>query len=452
MNNTIEVLKFGGTSVGNPTAIKQTSEIVSALDARAVIVVSAFCGVTNKLSDICRLLTNQRYDKAIHLFNEIYELHIVYSNAMKLQQCNPFLNEIREYLLQLVSAVRTLNEISDKTKDAILSCGELMSSRIVAEYYNSNIGNTVWLDSRGVINTNSEFTNAEVDYKKSKVVCESVIPELFAKGNKYIVCGGFIGSDSEGFTTTIGRGGSDHSAAIIAMGINANVLKIYTDVTGIKTTDPRLISTARTIKSLGYDEAFELAESGAKVLHPKTILPALQAGIPVYVLNTNEPNSSGTLITKNLTQTGFATAIAVKNSLMNISILPQKTDNGILERITQIIKNFHIEIEALTFTKNNLCISLQDNLFVIELIEELEKFGEITVSNSATALTIVGFNIGSDNGLIADIFSLFDEHETKTINHYIGKNSIKILVPSESSLSTLELLHSEIILKNVNFE
>jgi aspartate kinase len=452
MNNTIEVLKFGGTSVGNPTAIKQTSEIVSALDAKAVIVVSAFCGVTNKLSDICRLLTNQRYDKAINLFNEIYELHLDYSNAMNLQQCIPFLKEIREYLLQLVSAVRTLNEISDKTKDAILSCGELMSSRIIAEYYNCSIGNTIWLDSRRVINTNSEFTNAEVDYKKSKAVCESVIPELFAKGNKFIVCGGFIGSDSEGFTTTIGRGGSDHSAAIIAMGINAIVLKIYTDVTGIKTTDPRLIPTARTIKSLGYDEAFELAESGAKVLHPKTILPALQAGIPVYVLNTNEPNSNGTLITNNLTQTGFATAIAVKNSLMNISILLQKNDNGILERITQIIKNFHIEIEALTFTKNNLCISLQNNLFVIELIEELEKFGEITVSNSATALTIVGFNIGLDNGLIADVFSLFDEHETKTINHYIGKNCIKILVPSESSLSTLELLHSEIILKNVNFE
>ncbi|MEI6089764.1 MAG: aspartate kinase [bacterium] len=452
MKNEIEVLKFGGTSVGTPSAIKQTSEIVSALDTRAVIVVSAFCGVTDKLSEICRLLTNQRYDKAIKLSNEIFELHSEYSISMGVVQCIPFLKEILDYQLHLVSAVKTLNEISDKTKDSILSCGELMSSKIIAEYYNSIIGNTVWLDSREIIKTNSEYTNAEVDYDKSKALCDNVISELFSKDTKYIVCGGFIGSDSDGFTTTIGRGGSDHTAAIIAMGINANILKIYTDVTGIKTTDPRLIPTARTIKSLSYDEAFELAESGAKVLHPKTILPALKAGIAVHVLNTNEPDAGGTVITTNLSQTGFASAIAVKNTLINISLIPQKTNSGILKRAIELIDNYNIEMEALSYTKNSLSITLQKNLFVNELIEEFERFGELIVSDSATALTIVGCYIWSGNGLIAEIFALLDKHHTNVINHYISKNSIKLLVPTESSLSTLELLHNEIILKNVNFE
>lgn len=452
MNNSIEVLKFGGTSVGTPEAIKKTSGIVSALNTNAVIVVSAFCSVTDKLSEICRLLTNQRYEKAINLYNAIYDLHTEFSISMGVAQCIPFLKNILEHQLQLVDAVKTLNEISDKTKDAILSCGELMSSKIIAEYYNSSIGNTIWLDSREIIKTNSEYMNTEVDYAKSKVLCGNVITELFSKDNKFIVCGGFIGSDSEGFTTTIGRGGSDHSAAVIAMGINANILKIYTDVTGIKTTDPRLIPSARTIGYLRYDEAFELAESGAKVLHPKTILPALKAGIPVHVLNTNEPEAKGTVITTNSTQSGIASAIAVKNSLINISLIPQKTDTGILKKATDVIESYNIEIEALSYTKNNLSLSLHKNLFMNELIEELEHFGELVVSDSATALTIVGYKIGADNDLIAKIFALFDKYNTKLINHYINKNSIKILVPTESSLSTLELLHNEIILKNVNFE
>jgi aspartate kinase len=327
-----------------------------------------------------------------------------------------------------------------------------MSSKIIADYFNSKIGNSVWLDSRKIIRTNSNFTNAEVDYTSSKILCGKIVTDLLSENNKFIVCGGFIGSDSEGFTTTIGRGGSDHSAAIVAMGINAKVLKIYTDVTGIKTTDPRLIPNARTIKYLRYDEAYELAESGAKVLHPKTILPALQAGIPVFVLNTNEPDEMGTIITTNLTQTGFASAIAVKNTLSHISVSPKKTNNDILKNVSHIINNYQIEIEALSYTKNSLNLTLHKNLFINELIEELEAYGELKISDSVTALTIVGFSIGENNALVSEIFDLLDKHEIIPIKYYINRNSIKILVPSEISLSTLELLHNAIILKNVNFE
>ncbi len=452
MNNTIEVLKFGGTSVGSKESIKQTCDIVSALETQAVVVVSAFCGITNKLSDICRLLTNQRYEKALLLFSEIFDIHFEMIESLDLPQCKPFLQEVYDYQMQLVDAVKILNEISAKTMDAILSCGELMSSKIIAEYYNCNVGNTIWLDSRKIIATNSEYTDAEVDYGKSKILCESVFPKIYSQSTKFVVCGGFIGADNEGFTTTIGRGGSDHSAAVIAMGIKADVLKVYTDVTGIKTTDPKLIPSAITIESLSYDEAFELAESGAKVLHPNTILPALNADIPVCVLNTNEPFKPGTAIITNSARSGSASAIAIKDTLINISLNLHKDDNSILSLTYKIIADYNIKVEALLYTKNNFTITLQKNLFVNELVELLERFGELSITDSVTALTIVGEKMGENNDIISNLFALFDSHNIKAIKHYINKNSIKIIVPTETSISILQLLHNEIVLKNVNFE
>ncbi|MFM7894481.1 MAG: aspartate kinase, partial [Flavobacterium sp.] len=282
------VLKFGGTSVANAQNIKLVIEIVAkkAQNDRLAVVVSAFSGVTDLLLKTSNeaALKNESY---LTTLEEIKQKHFeTITNLVAKKNQNDLLvtitNEIKQ-LKTLLDGCFLIGELSPRTSDAIVSFGELLSSQIIAVALQEKVSDAIFKDSRELLKTNSNFGKATINLK----LTNSLISNYFNSFKQSVVLlPGFIASDEKGNTTTLGRGGSDFTAAILANGCKATSLEIWTDVSGMFTANPKLVKQAKPIESISYHEAMELSHFGAKVLYPPTIQPVLNASIPIWIKNT----------------------------------------------------------------------------------------------------------------------------------------------------------------------
>ncbi|NSW94718.1 MAG: aspartate kinase, partial [Bacteroidales bacterium] len=289
----MKVLKFGGSSVGNPERIRGVRKIVESESSDCIVVVSAFEGITDKLKKTSELAAegNTEY---LNLFNEIVSLHESYVQILIEQNGrNEVLSHFRNIFNETADTLRgifLLRELSRKASDKVLSTGERASSFIISRYF----GKGLLLDAREFIRTDDNFGNANVDFD----ITHTLIKEKFYTDEKIIIVPGFIGSTPNNETTTLGRGGSDYTAAIIASVLEAESLEIWTDTDGFMTADPRKVDKAYAIDSLTYSEAIELSHFGAKVIYTPTLRPVYRKKIPVHVKNSFDPSKKGTLISE----------------------------------------------------------------------------------------------------------------------------------------------------------
>ncbi|HZJ14867.1 MAG TPA: aspartate kinase, partial [Chthoniobacteraceae bacterium] len=318
-------MKFGGTSVEDAKAIHRAGEIVKGRQVdRPVVVVSAMARITDQLLSMARAAGAGDRKTALKLSRALRERH--YETAGELlgtalfTQFHGELGSDFDALDELIRGISAVGELTPRTTDQVASFGEVLSSKIVAAAFSAQGLASSLVDSRECIVTDANYMRAAPLLEETNENLKAAVQPLLDQG-RIPVMGGFIGANKAGVTTTIGRGGSDFSAAIVGAGLNAERIEIWTDVDGMLTTDPRICPDARRIKVISFDEAAELAYFGAKVLHPATVLPAIQKNIPVFVLNSRNPGCDGTKITARAPQSrNIFKAIAVKKRITIVDV------------------------------------------------------------------------------------------------------------------------------------
>src|SRR5579875_649215 len=393
------VLKFGGTSVGSAERIRNLFNIVSAIiDQRPIVVVSAFNGVTDHLIALAMNAMQGKLD-----LTWIRERHFKEIEKLNLESelIESELNELETAL----KGIMYLKEVNPKILDLVMSFGERISAKIVAEYFNQQGINAKALNAYDIgLLTDSNFGNAEVLEESYKL-----LQDYFYSYSDFIpIVTGFIAKDAKGNITTLGRGGSDYTATILGAAVDAEEVQIWTDVDGVMTADPKICPTARTVEALTYEEAYELAYFGAKVLHPKTILPVKKKGIPVRILNTFNPKAKGTLITSRVARPNKVAAIACKKkvNILNIHTPKMFLAYGYLYRIFEIFNRHKISVDLISTSEVNVSLTTEDKYDIDELKKDLKEIAELEVFNSRATVSIVGQGINMEPNIAGRTFSV----------------------------------------------
>lgn len=427
----MKVLKFGGTSVGSAENIQRVKEILMGQDDDVIVVVSALGGITDKILSAAKMaaigtgyfqaelteINTRHYETIEKLFAEDMQADIKAKTAALLEE-----------LERIIHGVSLIGELTPKTLDKISGFGERLSSLIISEY----ISESKWFDSSKLIRTNSDFGKAIVDFS----VTNPLIQEAFASFKGIAIIPGFIASNEAGDYTTLGRGGSDYTGAIMAAAIDAASLEIWTDVNGFMTADPRVISKAYTIKTLSYSEAMELSHFGAKVIYPPTILPVYKKGIPVHIKNTMEPAAEGTLITdsklngKDLPIKGISSISNI--TLITIQGLGMVGVTGISARLFGALarQNVNVILISQASSENSISFAIDSSSsakaetairqeFDREI--QLDQINKITIEDNLAIVAIVGENMKHATGVAGKLFNT------------IGKNGINIIAIAQGA-------------------
>jgi len=403
-------MKFGGTSVADPDAINRLIGIVRQQQAKRrsapVVVVSALSGVTDKLVAIAQLAEDGASDKAAAEVQALLERHLSVAAAVTSASRAAALAEVRreiEELNGLVHALSVLREVSPRSRDAVHAVGEVVSSRIVAAAFADHGIASSWVDARTVLITDAEHGAAAPDMMETCDRARERIAPLVAEG-KVVVLGGFIGSTANGITSTLGRGGSDYSAAIFGSCLDADEIQIWTDVDGMLTADPRIVPQPHLVPQLSFNEASELAYFGAKVLHPSTILPAVTKNIPVRILNSRRPENTGTLITAQADHPGGRlTALACKRDVTVIDITSTRMlmAHGFLRRLFEVFERFKTAVDVVTTSEVSVSVTVDDTRRLEAILDNLHNFAEASSEREMAIICAVGENLRSDSTLFA---------------------------------------------------
>lgn len=454
----MKILKFGGSSVANAEVIRQVQAIVaSANNGKIAVVVSAMGGITDLLLTMAAKASQQElaYKELLkevenrHL-QTIRELIPVGSQSAVLSRVKSELN-ILETLLE---GAYLIGEITPKLSDKIVSYGELLSSYILSQYFNTTGLDAVFADSRELIKTNENYGKALVDFS----LTNSNILDYF-KANKHpiTVLPGFIASSQNGNSTTLGRGGSDYSAAVLAAALEAEILEIWTDVSGMYTANPRIVRQARAIENISYEEAMELSHFGAKVLYPPTIQPVLAKGIPIHIRNTFEPEAKGTRVTKNLN--GSGKSVRGISNIENIALLSLEGPGmigipGISKRFFEVLSQSGISVVLITqaSSEHSICLGISEaeaDLATTLVHDAFEweiasgKIKPVLIEKGLAIIALVGDNMKSHQGLSGKMFSALGKNNVniRAIAQGASERNISAVIKGEDVKKAINTLH-----------
>lgn len=406
------VMKFGGTSVEDAVAIKGTATIVEARRGhKPVVVVSALAKVTDGLLKLANQASEGALPEALKGLRQLKQRHLsVLSGLAEGKIEAEAKSDIRghfESMQQVLKGVAALGELSPRTLDNFVSFGELLSSRIVTAAFRSEGIDAVLVDSRQCIVTDDNFTRALPLFEQTNERLREVVKPLVSQG-KVPVMAGFLAATEEGIPTTLGRGGSDFSAAIVGAALGASRIEIWTDVEGMMTTDPRICSEAQRIEAIGFDEASELAYFGAKVLHPATLIPAVEKNIPVFVLNSRNPQSKGTCIRARApkSRTPFR-AIAAKKGVKVINVRSPRMlmAHGFLRGLFEIFDRHALSADLVSTSEVSVSIAFDGGRDVSAAVAELKRLGKVEVEEGKAIICLVGENVRGKVGMAASVFA-----------------------------------------------
>jgi len=462
----MQVLKFGGTSVGSSQNIKKLIEIISKNEQNdtQVVVVSAFAKITNLLSETARL-ASVKDESYISVFQNIKSIHLTIINELfnktKQDELVTYIEDKFGELMQLLQSISFINELSPKSEATIVSYGELLSSYIITNAMQMKALNAVRKDSRDLIVTDTNYTNAIVDFKKT----DSNIRSYFNNNTaKVVVVPGFIASSTNGETTVLGRGGSDYTAAIIAAALNTDTLEIWTDVSGMFTANPKLVSQAKPIAEISYEEAMELSHFGAKVIYPPTIHPVLQKEIPIRIKNTLFPDEKGTLIAK---KSNDKTApVKGITHIENVTLITLEGSGmvgipGFSKRLFETLAAEKINVKLITqaSSEHSICIGIDDmnadkakaaidTTFEFEILRN--KIKPLVVEKQLTIIAIVGDNMKSHQGVSGKMFSTLGSNNVniRAIAQGASEKNISAVIATKDIKKALNSLH-ETFFENV---
>ncbi len=402
------VCKFGGTSVADAEAIDRACAIIhSKRHRQPVVVVSALGGATNALLDLAPRAAAGDLLAALQLIEQLRDRHLREAAALLVgsPEADDIAAEISttfDELAHLAEAFRTLGYLTPRSLDTVAAVGELLSSQIVAAAFRHRGLPAEWIDARKVMITNDLFTRAEPDIDElSQTVQEFLVP-VMTRGAVPVI-GGFVGATSAHVTTTLGRGGSDYSASLIGAALAAEAIEIWTDVDGMLTADPRIIPRARLIERIRFDEAAELASFGAKVLHPSTISPAVQRGIPVYVFNSRNAAGKGTVIAHDAPRHPVRAIAGKRNTtLVNVKSARMLLAHGFLRRVFEVFERHRTSVDVVTTSEVSLSVTLDDPANLESVVSDLMEFGDVSVERNRGVVAIVGAGIADGSRALAD--------------------------------------------------
>ena len=433
----MQVLKFGGSSVKNAENIKKVIAVLKnkTVDNKTIVVVSALGGITDLLLQ-CSQVASEGQENYQSILIEIEQRHLqtvrelipVNNQSSLLSFVKTQCNEIED----ICNGIFLLKELSSRTKDRIVSYGELLSSKIIAAALQSENIQTLWTDSRALIITNSDFGNALVNFSQTN---NNIAKYLKENDSKIYLSPGFIASNEDGIHTTLGRGGSDYTAAIFAAAANATVLEIWTDVSGMMTADPRLVPNARIIPQISYQEAMELSHFGAKVIYPPTIQPVMSQGIPVWIKNTFAPEDDGTIIQQKVTES--SSSITGISSIGSIALLSLEGSGmvgipGFSKRLFESLASKKINVILITqsSSEHSICVGIDENnasaakqaideAFAYEI--EIKKVEPLIVEKNLSIIALVGDRMKNHTGISGKFFSA------------LGRNGVNIRAIAQGS-------------------
>jgi len=444
----MKVLKFGGTSVKDSSMMNRVLDIAEQeMPQGALLVSSAMNKTTDSIIECFTTAQEKGLDASFIILKDIEKLHFDTAREFldgevlqhSLQKLNILFSEFRS----LIKGIALLKACSPRSKDALLSLGERLSTTLLQARAEARGLKSRWVDARLLIKTNSDFGNAKVDFAATS---EAVKKEIKLGKGELIITQGFIASDQEGVTTTLGRGGSDYSAAILGAELQADEVQIWTDVDGIMTSDPRVVSGVHPIGELTYNEAGELAYFGARVIHPATMQPAVRKGIPLRVLNTHNPQHPGTLIQKNCKEKGLK-AISAKMSIHLVSINSSRMLNayGFMNRIFKIFDRYEVSVDLISTSEVSISLSVEEYNIPEEMIEELEEIGQVSLEQDKAIVCLVGQDLWKDSAFISRTFSILEGVPIRMIS--LGASDINLsLVIAESYVDkAIQNLHDNLL-------
>lgn len=442
------VMKFGGTSVENAAAIDRVARIVcSRLAERPVVVVSAMAKVTDQLIAMAKAAGAGDRDKALELARGIRDRH--YEAASELLQTGLFtslheqLQEGFDALDDLLRGIAAVGELTPRTLDNVTSFGERLSSLLTAAAFSARNIPVSHVDSREVIVTDSQFTKAVPMLEETNDRLKQRVNPLLARG-EVPVMGGFIAATPQGITTTIGRGGSDFSAAIIGAGLDAERIEIWTDVDGMKTTDPNLCHAALRIKHIGFEEAAELAYFGARVLHPATLLPAVQKNIPVLVLNSRNPSNEGTTITARAPHCrNVFKAIAAKKHITIVDIVATRMlgAHGYLRSIFEVFDRHRCPVDVVSTSEVSVSLTVDSNEAIPAVAADLQDLADIKYEGRKAIVCLVGENIRETPGIAAKVFGAVSDINVRMISQGASEINITFVIEEDDVPKAVRQLH-----------
>lgn len=442
------VMKFGGTSVQDAQAIDRVAAIVrERLAEKPVVVVSALAKITDQLLAMAAAASAGQRERALELSRAARERH--YSTAVDLlgapafEKIAPALETEFNGLDELLRGVVAVGELTPRTTDTIAGFGERVSSKIAAAAFSQRGVEASHVDSRKCIVTDDTFGKAVPQFGETDARLAEMVRPLLEK-SRVPVMGGFIGATRAGVATTLGRGGSDFSAAIVGAGLNATRIEIWTDVDGMMTTDPNLCPEARRIKNISFEEAAELAYFGAKVLHPATLLPAIRKNIPVLILNSRNPKCDGTKITATAPKSkNVFKAIAAKKRITIVDVVATRMlmAHGFLKSIFEVFANHRCPVDMVSTSEVSVSVTVDSNESIAAIAADLGKLADVKYEGRKAIVCLVGENIRNTPGIAAKVFSAIADVNIQMISQGASEINISFVIDEPDVPKVVSRLH-----------
>jgi aspartate kinase len=445
------VMKFGGTSVEDAAAIRRTTDIVAgrvALGLQPVVIVSAMARVTDQLLNAAAAAGRGDKSGALAAGVALRARHHQAAGELippaELAPITNFIDEHFDALDELLRGLAAVGEVTPRTTDIVASYGERLSSYIVAAAFSACGIAATHVDARDCIITDAQHMKAiPQDDLIAARLRQHVQP--LAQAARVAVLGGFIGSTPEGVTTTLGRGGSDFSAALVGGALHAEAIEIWTDVNGIMTTDPRICPDALRVRTISFDEASELAYFGAKVLHPATILPAVEKNIPVLVLNSRDAQNEGTRITALAPhcRSPFK-SIAAKKRLTIIDIVANRMlmSHGYLKAVFEVFDRHKCSVDMVSTSEVSVSLTVDSNERLPEIAADLRKFADVKYEGRKALICMVGENIRGQNGIAAQVFGALTHINLRMISQGASEINMSFMIEEDDVEEAVRSLHS----------
>jgi aspartate kinase len=439
------IAKFGGTSVADYDAMNRSADVVLADKNVRVVVLSASAGVTNLLVALAQGL------EATERFAKLDAIRKIQYDIVE-RLANPQI--IREEVERLLENITTLAEAaslatSTALTDELVSHGELMSTLLFVEILRERKVDAQWFDIRKIMRTNDRFGRAEPDVAAlAELASQQLKPRI---EQSLVITQGFIGSEAKGRTTTLGRGGSDYTAALLGEALHASRVDIWTDVPGIYTTDPRMVPSAKRIDKIAFEEAAEMATFGAKVLHPATLMPAVRSDIPVFVGSSKDPKAGGTLVCNETDNPPLFRALAVrrKQTLVTLHSLNMLHSCGFLAEVFNILAHHNISVDLITTSEVSIALTLDttgststdDSLLTTSLLTELSSLCRVEVEENLALVAIIGNQLSRACGVGKEVFGVLEPFNIRMICYGASSYNLCFLVPGDDAEQVVQKLH-----------
>jgi aspartate kinase len=443
------VMKFGGTSVEDAEAIARVARIVKQrVKQKPVVVVSALGGFTDSLVAMAKAAAADDLPAALKLWRAGRQRHLAVLSKLgsKAESAEPAVQELFGNLQDVLRGIAALGELSPRTQDNVLSFGEALSSLMVAAAFRSAGLEAVHIDARQCIVTDASHTRAVPLLEPTNSRLRSALKDPLAK-NRVAVMGGFIAATEDGTPSTLGRGGSDFSAAIVGSALGAKRIEIWTDVEGMLTTDPRICKAARRIEVIGFEEASELAYFGAKVLHPATLIPAVESNIPVYVLNSRNPDSQGTCIQAQAPHSATTfRAIALKKGtkILNIKAPRLLIAHGFLRALFEVFEKHSLSPDLVNTSEVSVSVAVEGARDLKPLVNDLKQLGAVEMENGKAIVCLVGDNIRGRVGICADVFQVVAKSNINIhmVSQGASEINISFVIEESDAVRAVQALHA----------